>query len=66
MDTIIRKITDDDDNNEIIIKTAADIIAGGGLVAFPTETVYGLGGMHLMLMHLPGYMKRRAGLLIIH
>ena len=44
MDTIIRKITDDDDNNEIIIKTAADIIAGGGLVAFPTETVYGLGG----------------------
>lgn len=44
MDTIIRKITDDDDNNEIIIKTAADIIARGGLVAFPTETVYGLGG----------------------
>jgi L-threonylcarbamoyladenylate synthase len=47
MDTIIRKITDDDDNNEIIIKTAADIIAGGGLVAFPTETVYGLGGSAL-------------------
>lgn len=44
MDTIIKKITDDDDNNEIIIKTAADIIARGGLVAFPTETVYGLGG----------------------
>ncbi len=44
MDTIIRKITDEDDNNEIIIKTAADIIARGGLVAFPTETVYGLGG----------------------
>ena len=26
------------------IKTAAEIIRGGGLVAFPTETVYGLGG----------------------
>ena len=44
MDTIIRKITDNEDNNETIIKTAADIIARGGLVAFPTETVYGLGG----------------------
>ena len=43
MDTIIRKITDNEDNNETIIKTAADIIARGGLVAFPTETVYGLG-----------------------
>ncbi|MBR1627729.1 MAG: threonylcarbamoyl-AMP synthase [Lachnospiraceae bacterium] len=26
------------------LERAADIIAGGGLVAFPTETVYGLGG----------------------
>jgi L-threonylcarbamoyladenylate synthase len=26
------------------IREAADIIRGGGLVAFPTETVYGLGG----------------------
>ena len=26
------------------IKAAADILARGGLVAFPTETVYGLGG----------------------
>lgn len=26
------------------IKNAAEIIRGGGLVAFPTETVYGLGG----------------------
>ncbi len=28
---------------EEIIKRAGDIIKGGGLVAFPTETVYGLG-----------------------
>ena len=26
------------------LKEAADILRGGGLVAFPTETVYGLGG----------------------
>ena len=26
------------------IERAAEIIAAGGLVAFPTETVYGLGG----------------------
>jgi len=27
------------------IRKAAELLAGGGLVAFPTETVYGLGGM---------------------
>jgi hypothetical protein len=26
------------------INKAADLLRGGGLVAFPTETVYGLGG----------------------
>ena len=26
------------------IKKAGDILKAGGLVAFPTETVYGLGG----------------------
>ena len=31
-------------NNESDIKNAAEIIRSGGLVAFPTETVYGLGG----------------------
>ena len=45
MKTIIKKITDEFNivNNEII-QTAAGIIRRGGLVAFPTETVYGLGG----------------------
>lgn len=42
MKTEILKI--DSINNEIIYKTAGDIIKDGGLVAFPTETVYGLGG----------------------
>lgn len=37
MDTIIEKVTEDS------IKRAAEIIKRGGLVAFPTETVYGLG-----------------------
>ncbi len=37
-------ITVNPDNiNPVYIKTAAEKIKGGGLVAFPTETVYGLG-----------------------
>lgn len=44
MRTIIEKITEDKINNQNIIARAAGIIASGGLVAFPTETVYGLGG----------------------
>ena len=44
METIIKKITDNEIENDKIIKTAAEIISRGGLVAFPTETVYGLGG----------------------
>ncbi|NLK21832.1 MAG: threonylcarbamoyl-AMP synthase [Epulopiscium sp.] len=42
MDTIIRMI--DPNNIDLeIIKESANIIKSGGLVAFPTETVYGLG-----------------------
>jgi len=29
-----------------LIKEAADVLKNGGLVAFPTETVYGLGAIH--------------------
>ena len=32
------------ENYENQLKNAAEIIINGGLVAFPTETVYGLGG----------------------
>ena len=42
MKTIIKKITKNQ-NNADIIKQAGDILKSGGLVAFPTETVYGLG-----------------------
>ncbi len=41
MDTVIGKITQGD--NDKIFQQAAGIIRAGGLVAFPTETVYGLG-----------------------
>lgn len=44
METIISKITEDMENNKKLIAEAAQIIRRGGLVAFPTETVYGLGG----------------------
>ncbi len=42
MDTIIRKIDEDAINTEEL-QQAAEILRSGGLVAFPTETVYGLG-----------------------
>lgn len=43
MDTIIRKITDNEQENLYAVRAAAQVIRRGGLVAFPTETVYGLG-----------------------
>lgn len=47
MNTEIIKIADCDnltDADEEKLKAAGDILKRGGLVAFPTETVYGLGG----------------------
>ncbi len=43
MNTEIVKITADDTLFDEKIREAADIIVSGGLVVFPTETVYGLG-----------------------
>lgn len=43
MKTRFEKI-DSNNINKDIINEAGDIIKAGGLVAFPTETVYGLGG----------------------
>lgn len=42
METIVRKITNTEKDREIYEK-AGEILRKGGLVAFPTETVYGLG-----------------------
>ncbi len=44
MDTIVKKITEDSGENAKLLAEAGAILARGGLVAFPTETVYGLGG----------------------
>ena len=42
MQTIIRKV-DENCINEKIMKEAGELLKSGALVAFPTETVYGLG-----------------------
>lgn len=42
METIIKKMDERKLNNDVI-ETAGKILRNGGLVAFPTETVYGLG-----------------------
>lgn len=42
METIIKKV-ERENIEEKVIKEAGDILKEGGLVAFPTETVYGLG-----------------------
>ncbi len=44
MNTIIGKITGNNTEDGAVIQRAAEIIKNGGLAAFPTETVYGLGG----------------------
>ena len=43
METVVLKISHDDADYFEKISSAADIIKSGGLVIFPTETVYGLG-----------------------
>ena len=47
MKTVIRKA-----DKEESFQEAAEILQQGGLVAFPTETVYGLGGNGLRFVHL--------------
>ena len=42
MKTIIKKV-DKNQIDEDVIQEAGEILKRGGLVAFPTETVYGLG-----------------------
>lgn len=45
MTTRFRKISDvNSEQSKEILAEAADILRSGGLVVFPTETVYGLGG----------------------
>lgn len=48
MKTIIETITENEDENKRIYEQAGRILRQGGLVAFPTETVYGLGANALV------------------
>ena len=43
METIVANITGNDKEDSRIYDQAGEILRAGGLVAFPTETVYGLG-----------------------
>ena len=43
METKLIKIKDSNDIQDAELLEAAQILRDGGLVAFPTETVYGLG-----------------------
>ena len=48
MKTELKKISGNKENDDAIIARAAEIIRAGGLVAIPTETVYGLAGSALI------------------
>ena len=41
------------------VKEAGEILKNGGLVAFPTETVYGLGGNALDADAMPLFLRYR-------
>ncbi len=41
------------------VSTAAEILRAGGLVAFPTETVYGLGGDATDAARRRGHLSRQ-------
>lgn len=56
-----------DENNidEHVISKAGDILRQGGLVVFPTETVYGLGANALDKNAVKKYLKQRGDRRII-
>ena len=64
MKTRIEKI-DRNKLNKKILCEAGDILKKGGLVAFPTETVYGLGQMRWMKRQPERPMPQREDRLII-
>ena len=67
MNTIMAEVASDITEAEPSeeLQQAAEILKSGGLVAFPTETVYGLGGDALNPAASQKSMKRREGLRII-
>ena len=51
---------------DVQLKLAVEIIKKGGLVAFPTETVYGLGASGLNADASKKYMKPKEDQVTIH
>ena len=64
METRLVKINNMEDCKKDM-EEAGELIKAGELVAFPTETVYGLG-MDYFLMRQRRSMQRKEDLLIIH
>ena len=58
MKTIYVKMTEEKIDIPAILQ-AGEILRGGGLVAFPTETVYGLGGDAFNPSHPERFTRRR-------
>ena len=59
MKTIVVTLDKEHPDGEAILR-AGEIIKAGGLVAFPTETVYGLGG-DALLQKTPETRKKSSG-----
>lgn len=64
MKTKVEKINKNQINTDII-EEAGKILKEGGLVAFPTETVYGLGADALNERQQRRFMKQKDGRLTI-
>lgn len=64
MDTKVYNVEETGRCQEIFME-AGRVIRSGGLVAFPTETVYGLGGNALVPGHQKKYTLPKEGLLTI-
>lgn len=64
MKTIVQTIDPESFQDEEL-QEACKILQNGGLVAFPTETVYGLGEMPCGRRHQPEFMRQRDVLPII-
>jgi L-threonylcarbamoyladenylate synthase len=54
-------LTGDESQDGSLIQQAAAIIRAGGLVAFPTETVYGLGADALNSEAVAAHLSREKG-----
>ena len=64
METVC-KVVDSNVNSQINYTQAVDILNAGEVVAFPTETVYGLEQLPQMIWQLKRYLKQKVDLQII-